>query len=301
MDKKILLIDDKDSHMPNLALMKISAFHNGVGDDVGFLNTDNPDIVYASIIFQKNKLLANGLKFFYPNSQIIIGGSGFDLKSRLPDEIESLKPDYSLYPDMDYSLGYSSRGCNRSCSFCIVPEKEGKFTRWHDPVQFYNAAFDKIVFLDNNILLDKEWFYHVCDFCIDHSLKVWFTQGLDARLMDSSVAAKLGELNTFKGFHFAFDDLKLEPVIRSSCKLLQEHGINLRNDVQFYVYVDSVAGYNAAVNRCRILKELGTNPFVMYNINNKPTKEINQLRRWANRRAIFWTCDIADYTRKNDA
>ncbi len=299
MNKKILLIDI-DSKLPNLALMKLSAHHKAQGDDVSFNNTDNPDIVYASIIFSKNKLLANGLKFFYPDSEIVIGGSGYNLTNKLPDNIESLKPDYDLYSEIDYSLGYTTRGCNRSCEFCIVPEKEGKFIHWHHPSRFYDIRFDKIVFLDINILLDKKRFYEVCDFCIKRELKVWFTQGLDIRLLDDAIASKLSKLDTFKGFHFAFDDSKLEPVIRSKCEILKNHGINIRHLVQFYVYLDSVNQYDDAVYRCRTLKELNTNPFVMFNINNKPTRKINELRRWANRKWSFWSCDIADYTRKFD-
>jgi len=297
--KKVLLID-VDSRMPNLALLKLSAYYKNRGDDVGFNNTDNPDVIYASIIYQKNKHLVDGLKFFYPDAEIVIGGPGYDLKVALPDYIESMKPDYDLYPEIDYSLGFSSRGCNRSCEFCIVPEKEGKFVHWHHPSQFYDERFDKIILLDNNILLDKEWFFDVCDFCIERSLKVWFTQGLDIRLLDDSIAEKLSELNTFKGFHFAFDDSKLEKIIVAKCALLEEHGFNLRNDIQFYVYLKDTedVNYSDAVYRCRLLKSLGTNPFVMFNINKKANKKVNELRRWANRKWIFWSCDIKDYTRK---
>jgi hypothetical protein len=217
--------------MPNLSLMKIAAHHKALGDNVSFYNTDSPDIIYASVIYQKNKHLVDGLKFFYPDAEIVIGGSGYNLINKLPDEIEALKPDYDLYPEIDFSLGYSTRGCNRSCDFCIVPEKEGKFVHWHHPSQFYDERFNKIVFLDNNILFDKKWFFEVCDFCIERSLKVWLTQGLDIRLLNDVVAAKLSELKTFKGFYFAFDDSKLEKTIVAKCTLLKEHGINLRNSV----------------------------------------------------------------------
>lgn len=301
MNKKILLIDIDKSKFPNLALMKISAYHKSMGDDVSFINTDNPDLVYASVIFAKNKHKVDGLKFYYPNAKIVVGGSGYDIDSNLSEEIEVLKPDYDLYPKIDYSLGYTTRGCNRSCGFCIVPRKEGKFKIWHHPSKFYDKRFDKIIFLDNNILLDKNRFFEVCDFCIDHSLKVWFTQGLDIRLLDDAVASKLSELDTFKGFHFAFDNTSLEPIIRAKCNLLKEYGIKIRHDVQFYVYLDSEDQYQDAVYRCRVLKDLGTNPFVMYNINHKPTKKINALRRWANRKQAFWICDIMNYNRRKNA
>lgn len=295
MVMKILLID-VDSKIPNLALMKISAYHKQLGIDVSFNNTNNPDIIYASVIFKKNKHLVDGLKFYYPDSKIIIGGSGYNLQTKLPDEIENIKPDYDLY-DMDYSLGYSSRGCNRNCGFCIVPQKEGKFTRSQHPEHWHDERFKKIVFLDNNVLFDKEWFFEITNFCIDRGLKVWFTQGLDIRLLDDDTVKQLSKLKTFKGFHFAFDDSSMKDIIIDRCEILVKHGIKIRHDVQFYVYMHDNSMYDDTVERCRLLKKLGTNPFVMFNIDKKPTKKTNALRRWANRKWAFWSCDIKEYKR----
>lgn len=297
MRDKILLLDI-DSKIPNLALMKISAYYKSIGSDASFNNTDDPNIVYASIIFKKNKHLVDGLKFYYPDSKINIGGSGFDLHSRLPDDIENMKPDYSLY-DMDYSLGYSSRGCNRHCDFCIVPEKEGKYYRSHHPEKWFNPDFDKITFLDNNILLDMEWFFAVTDFCIENNLQTWFTQGLDIRLLDKKVATRLKYLKTFKSIFFAWDNIGDEKLIREKVDLLKSVGINTRSNVVFYVYFGDITEYDSTVYRCRVLKELNTNPFVMFNIDKKTNKRINSLRRWANRKWAFWSCDINDYNRKS--
>jgi len=294
--KKILLIDI-DSTIPNLALMKISAYHKSIGDDVGFINTDNPDVVYASIIFKHNKTLANSLKFYYPDAKIIIGGSGYSLDSHLPDEIELLKPDYELYPEIDYSLGYTSRGCNRHCGFCIVPQKEGKFRITQHPELFCDDKFKKVVFLDNNIMLDKSWFFKVVDYCKDQGLSVDFNQGLDIRLLDEQIALKIADVKFHAGYRFAFDNSNMAELIQEKCELLKSVGINIRHNTQFYVYCDSDQMYDDAVRRCRHLKKLNTNPFVQYNIERKPTKRINQLRRWANRKQAFWSFDIADYKR----
>jgi len=293
---RILLVD-VDSTIPNLALMKISAHHKSIGDDVGFLNTNDPDIVYASVIFTKNKRRTEGLRFLYPDAEIIIGGSGHSLDNHLPDEIEKMRPDYDLYPGIDYSLGYTTRGCDRHCYFCIVPQKEGKYYRVQHPMKFYNPNFKKIVFLDNNILLDKAWFFEVMDWCKGNRLSVDFNQGLDIRLLDEDVAKRLAKVNVHAGYRFAYDNSSMAGLVKEKCSLLKSVGINIRSDVQFYVYCDSDQMYDDAVWRCRHLKELNTNPFVQYNIDKNPTKRIQQLRRWANRKQAFWAFDIKDYKR----
>jgi hypothetical protein len=295
---RVLLID-VDSKIPNLALMKISAYHKSIGDEVGFCVGD-PDKVYASVVFKKNRHHVDGLKFFYPNADIDIGGSGYDLKKKLPDEIENMKPDYSLYPDCDYSMGFSTRGCFRNCYFCIVPTKEGKLHRTQHPEQWYNPDFDKIMFLDNNILADREWFFELTDWCMSKDLKVWFTQGLDIRLLDVAIAERLLQMKIWKSIFFAWDHVKDEKTIKEKIQILQEAGFTkskLKSLVQFYVYVDSDEDYETGVYRCRELKKLNCNPFVMYNIDEKKTKRIKELQRWANRKWAFWSCDISEYDR----
>lgn len=190
-----ILLIDIDSKIPNLALMKLSAYHKSIVDNVILITLGenvsgislkdvSPDKIYASIIFKKNKHLVDGLRFNYPNTEIVIGGSGYDLNSKLPDYVDNMKPDYNIYQNCDSGLGYTTRGCNRNCYFCIVPQKEGKFKRYMHPKQFYDIRFKKIMFLDNNILWDKEWFKEVVNFCIYNKLDTTFNQGLDIRLID---------------------------------------------------------------------------------------------------------------------
>lgn len=291
---------DVDSKIPNLALMKLSTFHKAAGNVISF-EEENPDKIYASIIFKKNKDKLNNLQNQYPLSEIEIGGSGYDLTLKLPKEIEYLKPDYTLYPNCDYSIGYSTRGCirnNQSCPFCIVPIKEGKFKIAQHPSEWYNPNFNKIVFLDNNILSNKKWFLEILKWCNDKKLSVWFTQGLDIRLLDEEIAKSLLKMKIFKGIFFAWDHIEDELLIKTKIQLLKDIGFTkskLRNFIQFYVYIDSDAEYDSGVYRCNELKSLGCNPFIMYNIDIKPTKRIQNLKRWANRKQIFWSCDISEY------
>ena len=139
-----------------------------------------------------------------------------------------MKPDYSLYPKNNASIGFSSRGCFRKCYFCIVDQKEGKFRRTVHPEKWYNPAFKNITFLDNNILADKAWFLEITDWCISKDLKIWFTQGLDVRLVDIEIAKRLYEIRNHRMLSFAWDNIKDERVIKLTFRRcsLKSHNIS---------------------------------------------------------------------------
>lgn len=209
-----------------------------------------------------------------------------------------MQPDYELYPDIDYALGFTTRGCIRNCPFCIVPKKEGKLHRVSSIYQIYNPRFKAIKLLDNNILADMENFREIIEFCKKFNLKVDFSQGLDARLLNEESAQLLSTIHPMKCWDFAFDSLNYEPYVRRAIDLLKNAGINIRNSVQFYVYCnksDGEYGFNSALKRCEILKKEGTNPYVMLDIDSEPTREMKDLKRWANRKHIFWSCEFKDY------
>jgi len=287
-----VLLVDVDSKIPNLALMKISAYHKDHNDNVGF-HVSDPDIVYASVVFTENEHRVDGLKFWYPDAEIRIGGSGYDISKKLPNEVEYIKPDYSLYPEIDYSIGFTTRGCIRSCDFCVVPKKEGKICRWQHPKNFHDEQFDKIKLLDNNILGDKEWFFEVTDWILDNEIKVEFNQGLDIRLLDQDIANRLVELNHYKTLKFAWDHPEDEEQIKQGIEQLRRADMDLRNKTQFYVLTNFDTTHKEDLYRCRKLKEWGTNPFVMmFKDGDEFTRH---LARWANRKWILWSCDFTEY------
>lgn len=123
-------------------------------------------------------------------------------------------------------------------------------------------------------------------------------QQYDIRLVDEKVAQRIKNLRIKRFLHFAFDTDELEPIIRTKVELLKQAGLDIRNDIEFYVYVDSDSQYDSGLKRCRILKSLGTNSFVMFNKESKRTGRISKLIRWANRKQVYWKCDLDDYTRK---
>ena len=114
---------DADSHggFPNLAIMRMSTFFKKQGHRVTFskgrelgFSGRAPDYIHVSIIFRANKEMFDYLHESYPDTVVDIGGSGYDLTKKLPTEIESCPPDYSLYQRNKSSIGFSSRGCIKS-------------------------------------------------------------------------------------------------------------------------------------------------------------------------------------------
>jgi len=284
---QVLLVDaDSKNGFPNLALMKLSAWHKKQGHSIDLIKgipTTAPlkqyDKVLISCIFHQNKEQVLDYASQFDNT--IVGGSGIDLDLTLDKDIEHIRPDYSLY-DIDYSLGFTSRGCVRNCGFCIVPDKEG-FVKDNAPIsEFLHPDHKKVILLDNNFQASPRWRENIA-FMIEHDLKINFCQGLDIRLLDLEFAEALTQIKyyswTFKnrGLYFAFDDLRYEKQVWAGINLLERVGINLKT-VLFYVLI----GYNTTekedLYRINSLYERGVHPYVMpYN------QHKSKLTRWVNR------------------
>ena len=220
MGTKIGLIQI-DGKLPNLALMKLSTFHKKHGDDVTLidLSSNEFDRIYGSKIF--------------------MGGSGYDIKQELPKDIECQIPDYETF-NLDYSIGFTSRGCIRDCGFCIVKEKEGEFR----DVDMSFIKHHKVLLIDNNFLASKQW-KEKLQYFIDNKIKVCFNQGLDIRLITDDKAEMLSKVLYYdlkfqhRRLYFAFDDMKYEDAVISGIKKLTDKGIK-PDHLMFYV----LCGFN---------------------------------------------------------
>lgn len=266
-DRKVLLLDldlalqprQRRRAYPNLALMKLSAWEKGKGAEI-FLNTPlfcEADTIYASCVFSWN-----GAKAVYPR-QAIVGGPGLRLKTGidfwLPFEIEHTKPDYDLYPGLDYSMGFTSRGCIRKCPWCKVSEIEGGIKSWASIYEFWDRRHRKIVLEDNNLLAASNW-KETLEILIAEGLEVDFNQGLDIRLVTDEVAAYLSRVKAPK-FRFAFDDPGYEKMVWQGYRYLTQAGIRSRR-LSFYVLYGFQEDDGFA-DRMRILKELNVDVYPM--------------------------------------
>jgi hypothetical protein len=152
---KILIINI-DSVIPNIALEKIKLYHQTRGDKVweNFpLMSGEADKIYISCVFDWNKDNCYGWGIVDIDQRILIGGSGWDINVKLPEEIEAMKP--------KINYGFTTRGCIRHCKFCIVPQKEGMIRATGDIYDLWDRHTKTIVLLDNNILALPEHFFKI--------------------------------------------------------------------------------------------------------------------------------------------
>ena len=178
---------------PNLALCKIATYHKQRGDDVEWAMPlfEHYDIIYRSKIFNFTKDDDRQ----YNADHVIRGGTGYDIFSRLPKEIDDCQPDYSIYPTIPdtYSYGFLTRGCPNMCKWCVVPRKEGEIRPYWDIERVANGK-KKLVLMDNNILAAGDYAHEQLDKAINLKLRIDFNQALDARLVDDDFAQQLAQV-----------------------------------------------------------------------------------------------------------
>lgn len=310
---KVGLIDVDGHNFPNIALMKLSAYHKKQGDTVEWYDpmfSPDMDIVYMSKVFSFTD------DYMYPirAKKVVSGGSGYCIETingkehynkskdlQLPYEVEHIYPDYSLYPEAtkDTAYGYLTRGCPRGCDFCHVEAKEGrKSYKVADLSEFWNGQ-KNIVLLDPNITACWEW-KDLFQQLIDSGAYVDFSQGLDIRLMTEEKAEMIKKIKV-KQLHFAWDRYEDKERILPKFKKFKEiSGLDYR---KLGVFV--LCGFNTDLEqdleRIYTLRDIGYNPYVMiYNKNSLPKGHIlKKLQRYVNNRIIFRTVNsFDDYLKK---
>jgi hypothetical protein len=280
---------DTDSKYHNLALMKLSAWHKQKGDEVEFYKPlwhSTYDTIYCSKIFQKG-CKNDG----YITPDMICGGSGFEFLTKLPNYIERIKPDYSLY-NLNYSLGFTTRGCIRNCGFCIVREKEGFIKEHAEVEEFLNPKSNVVVLLDNNFLALPSHIKKLQLF-IDKGWIMDFTQGLDIRLINKESAELLAKVKHYKKIYIAWDLMNYEKEFKEGLNILFNAGIK-----PYRIMVFVLCGFNTNFKedlyRFNELLGLGVDPFIMiYGNVDRKTKEF---ARWVNKR-LYKFCELEDFIR----
>lgn len=295
---RIGLIDVDGHNFPNLALMRISAYHKAQGDIVewwnGFIHYN---IVYMSKIF--SDAYSKDIKEPIKADRVIKGGTGYCInleegkevfdKSKnhsLPSEIERVFPDYSLYPQYEFAVSMTSRGCPRGCSFCHVADKEGRCSvKVANVSDFWNGQ-KEIRILDPNITACKEKRELMRQYKETGAI-IDFTQGLDIRLLNDDDLEDINKMR-LRTLHFAWDNPKddLEQKFRNFAK-----GFRRKSNIgMVYCLTNFNSTMEENLYRIYTLRDMGYDPYVMVYDKPHAPKEIKQLQRWCNNKIIFKSC-----------
>ena len=290
---KIGLINvDGHSKFPNLALMKLSAYHIIQGHSVEFANAmfQDYDRVYKGKVFT---FTPDDIEIY--NCEVVKAGTGYkDYTTVLPYEIEHICPDYNLY-NSDTAYGFLTRGCINNCQWCIVPTKEGKLRPNADIEEFLSDKKQAIL-LDNNVIA-SDYGINQIEKIVRLGIKVDFNQGLDVRIADKDkyILELLSKVKWIRHIRFACDSLsQLEPIIRVT-EELSKKGIK---PYRIFVYT-LIKETEDALIRLNSLKKIGVVPFAQpyRDFDNliEPSFEQKKIARWCNHKAIFNSVNFNEY------
>lgn len=315
--KSVLLIDF-DSKIPNYALMQLSSYYKKLSWDVTLITQTtarnlprDADKVFCSVIFARNHDKAAQLAKWRPDIQI--GGTGWDLSSELPPEVQICKPDYDLYSAellvnrikgigsremkmakakalVDAGIGFTSRGCIRKCGFCVVPVKEGALRSASEIRDIINPRSNVLILLDNNFTADPDCLEKLREIR-ERNLVINLSQGIDVRLVTPEIAKALSEVKHLKKLCYAWDLPSHENIVLKGIETLSKYIKKYQH--MCYMLVGFNTTFEEDLYRFKKLTEIGVDPYCMV-YNQKNDVRLRHFARWVNSR-IYKTCVFEDY------
>ncbi len=295
-----------DCHnFPSLPTMKLSAYHKALGDDVEMYSPlEHYDLVYASKVFSFTKDIDD--EYAVQTDELRKGGTGYCITVKdgkeifdsskntpLPRNIEHIYPDYGLYPQFKYAVGFLTRGCPRGCGFCVVGKKEGLCSQQVADLSEFWRGQKEIKLLDPNLLACKDH-EKLLKQLADSKAKVDFTQGLDIRLTNPDNIKLLNAVKTSM-IHFAWDNPR-DDLAKHFKRFAELTKVKSERNKAVYVLTNFNSTLNEDLYRIYTLRDLGYSPYVMIYQKDTAPREVRRLQRWCNAKWIFGSCKkFSDY------
>ncbi len=277
---KILLIEPNYTvKFPPLGLLRISSYHKKKGDYVEFVKGIKkigfiPDKIYITTLFTyQYKETIRTVRYYkkkFPSSDVWVGGilastrpdlfknEGVRVHIGLLKKVEPYPPDYSLFPDWDASMTFSSRGCINNCSFCCVRTMEGYLYSRPNWIKDINPKFKKIIFLDNNwTAKDKnDWLE---DIRLLKELKkkgvnnLDFNQSLDCRITNEEHFKQMKGL-PISPMRFSFDHMGQDKFCQKAIKLAKKYGFGKIHVDVLYNWNDTIEDFYYRLKEINLLQ-----------------------------------------------
>lgn len=295
------LLDVDGHNYPNLALMKLSRWHKEHGDNVKMFDPmfGSYDRVYMSKVFTHTP----DYMYTINCKEIFKGGTGYDVHSKLPYEIDHTQPDYSIYGNMvDHLTAYEflTRGCINKCPWCIVPKKEGLIQPYMDVDEIAIEGRHNLILMDNNIL--------ACDYGLEQIEKIAakgyridFNQAMDARLVTDEIAKLLAKVRWIYFIRFGCDTKGQIEACASAMEKINRYSDKPRRYLLYTMIYGNIQEcyerisfwqqprFGGAV-RCQ------SQPMLNF---SKQHQDIPQwqkdMAQWSNRKQLFFTIDFKDF------
>lgn len=298
-----------DGALPNLALMKLAHWHRAQGDAVYLtrqidrdLFEPNYDIVYGSAIFKFSQDRLMRFQREWPSA--IIGGTGTPYATNVEDITggEYEFHDYTDYPEIDYSIGFTQRGCRLACKFCVVPKKEGKPRSANTIADIWRGEPHpkKLHLLDNDFFGNPDWRSRIAEIR-EGKFRVCMSQGINVRLINDEAAEALATIEyrdtKFKErrLYTAWDNLKDEGIFFRGVDMLDKAGIPPKHLMAYMlVGYDKNETWERIWHRFNRMLERGIMPYPM--VFDRSRKDLLAFQRWVVMglyRVVSWT----DYDR----
>ena len=293
------------SAFPNLALMKISAWHKRQGDIVEWAGACvHYDVLYQSKIFRSSPDVEGA----YIADEVRKGGTGYSLTEVLPDEIDRMQPDYTIYPWIKprEAYGFLTRGCPNKCKWCVVPKKEGAIRPYMDVDEIaQHGKRPYLTLMDNNILAAGDYAVEQLEKIIRGGYHVDFNQAMDARLITPQYARLLSRVKWFPYIRFGCDTHAQIEHCERALALLHENGWH--GNVFLYCMITS--DFDESVARVSYWRDKlvagektypHVQPYLDFNDPNwKPPKWQQDMARWSGIISLKKTFPIMDYVPRN--
>lgn len=285
-----------DSKHPNLALMKISKWHKQRGDYVGWYNgISHYDKVYVAKVFT----FTPDYGYFINADEVEKGGTGYDLHKVLPEEIDRLQPDYSIYPQINLktAYGFLTRGCPNKCKWCVVPQKEGNIHPYMDVDEIAVDGRTDLILMDNNILA-SDYGLRQIEKIVKRKYRVDFNQALDARLVNEDAAKLLAKVRWLNQIRFGCDTPKQVVECERAMSLIDSYRDTPMHYLLYTMIIGDIGECYERVSRFRENKRVRIVAQPYRDFNN-PKQVIPQwqkdMARWANKHQIYASCDFKDF------